>query len=72
MSEQEAMESASIASISGQHFGTQFKEEWDAAAADAGRFSFQSLIHQFVRWGIVGSYTAMARMRRLRQGDAAT
>lgn len=50
-------------SISGQHFRLQFKEEWDAAARDAGRFSLQALIHLGVRWGIVWSYTMMARRR---------
>lgn len=51
------------ASISGRHFRLQFKEEWDAAAADAGRFSLQALIHLGVRWGIVASYSAMAFAR---------
>ena len=48
-------------SISGQHFHLQFKEEYDAAVADAGRISLQALIHWFVRWGIVGSYSLMSR-----------
>lgn len=56
------------ASISGQHFARQFKEEYEAARADAGRFSLQTLIHLGVRWGIVGSYTLMTR--RHRKGDA--
>lgn len=51
-------------SISGQHFSRQFKEEFEAAAADAGRFSPQTLAHLFVRWGIVGSYSLMARARQ--------
>ncbi|MGD9873501.1 MAG: glycosyltransferase family 2 protein [Kiritimatiellia bacterium] len=51
-------------SISGQHFRMQFKEEYDAAIADAGRFSLQALAHLFVRWGIVGSYSLMARARK--------
>jgi glycosyltransferase involved in cell wall biosynthesis len=50
-------------SISGQHFRLQFKEEWDAAATDAGRFSPQALIHLGVRWGIVWSYSLMALAR---------
>jgi hypothetical protein len=39
-----------------QHFSTQFREEYEAAVADAGRFSPQALLHFFVRWGIVGIY----------------
>lgn len=54
------------ASISGQHFARQFKEEYEAARADAGRFSLQTLIHLGVRWGIVGSYTLMTRQHRRR------
>ncbi|HBA86081.1 MAG TPA: glycosyltransferase [Verrucomicrobia bacterium] len=51
-------------SISGQGFARQFREEFDAAAADAGRFSLPTLLHWFVRWGIVGCYTALtARVR---------
>lgn len=53
-------------SISGQHFRRQFKEEWDATVADAGLFSLQALVHLGVRWGIVGSYSLMAAMRRSR------
>jgi glycosyltransferase involved in cell wall biosynthesis len=53
-------------SLSGQHFRRQFKEEWDVAAADAGRFSPQALIHLGVRWGIVWSYTTMEWFRRHR------
>lgn len=51
-------------SISGQHFGRQFKEEFDVAVADAGRLSLQALLHWGVRWGIVGSYSLMAGFRR--------
>lgn len=51
-------------SISGQHFRQQFKEEYDAAVADAGRWSLQAFLHLGVRWGIVGSYSLMARQRR--------
>jgi len=50
-------------SISGQHFRIQFKEEWDACVADAGRFSLQALIHLCVRFGIVWSYSLMAMCR---------
>ena len=61
-------------SLSGQHFTVQFKEEWDAACADAGRFSPQAAIHWCVRWGIVGAYLAMAKLRkaedRQRTGNA--
>ena len=52
------------ASISGQHFAQQFREEWLVTVADTGRFSLQSLIHLCVRWGIVGSYTLMAMLRK--------
>ena len=51
------------ASIGGRQFQTQFKEELDAAVADAGRWSVQALLHQLVRWGIVGSYTTMQKFR---------
>lgn len=51
-------------SISGQHFATQFREEYEAARADAGRFSPQTFLHFFVRWGIVGIYSLMAQRRR--------
>lgn len=57
-------------SISGRHFADQFREEWQVAAQDAGRWSLQSLLHLGVRWGIVGIYTAMA-WRRRRQGGPA-
>ena len=50
-------------SISGQHYRTQFREEWAAAAADAGRFSPQAALHLGVRFGIVSVYSAMARIR---------
>lgn len=50
-------------SISGQHFSTQFREEYEAAVADAGRFSPQSLLHFFVRWGIVGIYQLLTLRR---------
>lgn len=48
-------------SISGQHFRLQFKEEYEAAVADAGRLSPQALLHLGVRWGIVGIYSLMKR-----------
>jgi glycosyltransferase involved in cell wall biosynthesis len=51
-------------SISGRRFARQFREEWEAAARDAGRWAPQTLAHWFVRWGIVGSYSAMAAARR--------
>lgn len=57
-------------SISGRQFAMQFKEEYEAARADAGRFSLQTLIHFFVRWGIVGIYLLMARQRRAGQSCA--
>ncbi len=50
-------------SISGQHFRQQFREEYEVAVADAGRWSPQALLHWCVRWGIVGSYTLMTRFR---------
>lgn len=51
-------------SISGRAFARQFREEWQAAAADAGRWSPQALIHLGVRFGIVGIYALMAALRR--------
>lgn len=51
------------ASISGSHFATQFREGYEAAVADAGRFSPQALLHFFVRWGIVGIYYLLALKR---------
>ena len=50
-------------SISGRTFALQFSEEWHAAAADAGRWSPQALIHLGVRFGIVGIYSLMAAHR---------
>ena len=52
------------ASISGRHFAAQFKEEYDACVADAGRCSAPALLHLGVRWGIVGCYALMAWRRR--------
>ncbi len=51
-------------SISGQNYAVQFQEEFEAARADAGRFSLQTVCHFFVRWAIVGIYSLMARSRR--------
>lgn len=47
-------------SISSQQFRIQFREELEAAKADAGKYSFQYLLHQFVRLGIVGAYSSMS------------
>ena len=51
------------ASLSGQGFVQQFREELQAAADDAGRFSPQVTLHRAVRWGIVTIYGIMARRR---------
>lgn len=51
-------------SISGRNFAIQFKEEYDAAKVDAGAFHPQTMIHFFVRWGIVGMYSLMAKKRQ--------
>lgn len=48
-------------SISGRHFERQFREEYEAAAADAGRWAPQTLLHGLVRWGIVTVYNHMAK-----------
>jgi glycosyltransferase involved in cell wall biosynthesis len=56
-------------SISGRSYRAQFAEEYRAAAADAGAFSPQALLHAAVRWGIVTAYDRMARRRA---GPAAT
>ncbi len=50
-------------SISGKQFYIQFKEEIEAAIADAGRYSPQRIIHSGVRWGITGVYSFMAKMK---------
>ena len=47
-------------SISARKFGVQFREEFHAAARDAGWPAPQTWIHGIVRWGIVGAYTLMA------------
>ncbi|WFB35625.1 glycosyltransferase family 2 protein [Kiritimatiellota bacterium B12222] len=51
-------------SISGQHFRRQFQEEFDCAREDTGPWRIQTLIHFFVKWGIVGMYTLMTRKHR--------
>jgi len=51
-------------SISGQTYATQFREEYQAAVADAGRLSPQACLHAGVRLGIVGIYHLMARQRQ--------
>ncbi len=48
-------------SISGTHYERQFEEEWRAAAADAGKWTPQALLHGFVRHGIVACYRWMNR-----------
>jgi glycosyltransferase involved in cell wall biosynthesis len=50
-------------SISARRFAAQFKEEFDAAARDAGNLAPQTWIHAIVHWGIVGAYTLMAASR---------
>ena len=55
-------------SISGRTFAVQFREEWQAAAADAGRWSPQALLHLGVRYGIVGIYALMAARRNGKAG----
>jgi glycosyltransferase involved in cell wall biosynthesis len=51
-------------SISARRFFIQFKEEFDAAAGNAGWLAPQTWIHWLVRWGIVGAYTLMAAFRQ--------
>ncbi len=51
-------------SISGGGFERQFREEWEAAAADAGRWAPQTLLHAGVRRTIVACYRGMAHARR--------
>ena len=53
-------------SISGSNFEAQFKEEYEAARADAGSLSVQNSIHFLVRWGIVGIYSVMSKARSLK------
>lgn len=61
-----------IQSISGANFNRQFREEFEVAQADAGRFTPQTLIHAGVRWGIVSIYTLMARRRAARGNGVQT
>lgn len=56
-------------SISGQNFSLQFKEEFDAAVADAGKVSLQALVHAFVRLGIVGAYSGMKLLRNTKSSN---
>jgi len=53
-------------SLSGSFFKDQFREEWEVAVQDAGRFSLQALLHLGVWGGIVSSYTIMKWMRSSR------
>jgi len=55
-------------SISGQHFVRQFREEWEAARADAGPWAPQTWLHWLVQWGIVGCYTIMTADHRGKTG----
>lgn len=50
-------------SISGSGFVTQFREEYEAARADAGKWSVQAGLHAGVRWGIVAIYSLMKYRR---------
>jgi glycosyltransferase involved in cell wall biosynthesis len=52
------------ASISARRFTRQFKEEFDAAARDAGNMALQTWVHGLVRWGIMVAYTLMSASRR--------
>jgi len=51
-------------SISGRNYRIQFQEEYEVAKEDAGTFSFQTLIHFMVRWGIVAIYSIMSLLRK--------
>ncbi len=51
-------------SLGGRYFKTQFKEELDIAAQDAGRYSMQALLHLGVRWAIVWIYSGMVNYRK--------
>lgn len=50
-------------SISGSSFRKQFKEEFEIARDDAGLLAPQTLVHWFVRMGIVGIYSLMEKKR---------
>jgi GT2 family glycosyltransferase len=53
-------------SIGGKNFRQQFKEEYELARDDAGRFSPQTILHFGVRWGIVAAYSLMSRRFEVR------
>jgi len=53
-------------SISGKLFRIQFKEEWEAAARNAGKSSIQSSAHFIVCYAIIGIYSLLERRRRYR------
>lgn len=55
-------------SISGENFSVQFREEYEAARDEAGRLHPAVIVHFFVRWLIVGAYSAMAMRRKLGAG----
>jgi glycosyltransferase involved in cell wall biosynthesis len=55
-------------SISGQHYERQFREGYEAAVADGGRWAPQIMLHGLVRWGIVTVYHLMARSARAAGG----
>ena len=57
-------------SISGRKFREQFREEWEAARRDAGRWAPQTLLHACVRRGIVAIYGRMAIRREDRRAPA--
>jgi glycosyltransferase involved in cell wall biosynthesis len=57
-------------SLSGTGFVRQFEEELQAAIEDAGRYSFQVLLHRGVRWGIVTIYGLMAKRRMAKPEDS--
>jgi len=56
-------------SISGRGFREQFREEYEAARRDAGRWAPQVWLHAGVRWGIVTIYARMAARRRAKSGS---
>lgn len=51
-------------SISGRRFREQFREEYEAARRDAGRWAPQVWLHAVVRWGIVAVYSGLTSQRR--------
>jgi glycosyltransferase involved in cell wall biosynthesis len=54
-------------SISGQRYVMQFREEFAIARNDAGLWRLQTLLHWFVCWGIIASYTVMAQGRKVKE-----